>query len=207
MKDLLVYVADADAQGFVRSLLNRPRALGIRAISFGIERHPQHDAGMVQSGPELARMHKRQFAKALLVWDHHGSGRDHKLKPIQASQEVQARLDLFTWKDNSATAVLVPELECWLWCCENAVLTHVGITQAEFEAWARERDRQLGGTLAELKVRDPKKLFEQLMRERLRRTISPRDFEDIGQKASIAALLKCDSFAAVLGILRTWFPE
>lgn len=30
MKDLLLYVADADAQGFMKSILEKPRALGIR---------------------------------------------------------------------------------------------------------------------------------------------------------------------------------
>jgi len=50
MKDLLVYVADADALAFVRAVLNRPQALEIRPIVFDIERHPQRDAGMVQSG-------------------------------------------------------------------------------------------------------------------------------------------------------------
>jgi hypothetical protein len=40
MKDLLLYVADADAQAFMNSLLNKPLALGIRQISFDIERPP-----------------------------------------------------------------------------------------------------------------------------------------------------------------------
>lgn len=40
MKDLLLYVADADAQAFLNSLLNKPMALDIRQITFDIERHP-----------------------------------------------------------------------------------------------------------------------------------------------------------------------
>lgn len=50
MKDLLVYVADADALAFLRAILQRHQALGIRPITFDIERHPQRDAGMVHSG-------------------------------------------------------------------------------------------------------------------------------------------------------------
>ena len=59
MKDLLIYVADADAEAFLRSVLVKHQALGIRAVTFDIMRHPQRDAGMVQTGAELARMQKR----------------------------------------------------------------------------------------------------------------------------------------------------
>lgn len=58
MKDLLIYVADADAEAFLRSVLVKHQALGIRAVTFDIMRHPQRDAGMVQTGAELARMQK-----------------------------------------------------------------------------------------------------------------------------------------------------
>jgi len=88
MKDLLLYVADADAQAFMNSLLNKPQALGIRQITFDIERHPQRDSGMVQSGAELTRMKKGKYLKALLTWDHHGSGRDHK----QSAEEVRTEM-------------------------------------------------------------------------------------------------------------------
>jgi len=37
MKDLLVYVADADAQAFIKAILDKPRALGTRTIHFDIE--------------------------------------------------------------------------------------------------------------------------------------------------------------------------
>lgn len=74
MRDLLVYVADADIEGFMRAVLTRHQALKIRKINFEIKRHPQRDSGMIQSGPELTRMQKANYAKALLIWDHHGSG-------------------------------------------------------------------------------------------------------------------------------------
>ena len=81
MKDLLVYTADADALGLMRSVLGRPQALGIRAIDFDIERHPLRDAGMVQSGAELARMKKDRYQNALLLWDFSGCGREHRTTP------------------------------------------------------------------------------------------------------------------------------
>ncbi|MEI7922852.1 MAG: hypothetical protein WCJ40_13170 [Planctomycetota bacterium] len=40
MKDLFVYTADADAQQFLKSILNRPQALFIKPIEFHVERTP-----------------------------------------------------------------------------------------------------------------------------------------------------------------------
>jgi hypothetical protein len=206
MKDLLVYTADADALALMRALLARPVALQIRAITFDIERHPQRDAGMVQSGPELARIKKGRYHKALLIWDHHGSGRDHKQTPSEVEKDMQDRLDSVTWRDNSTVAVLVPELEHWLWFSESAIAKHCGVALAQLNSWAEERAGKLGRPAAELKAEQPKELFEHIMRDRLKRTISPRDFEEIGTAISIRRLLVCDSFLSLLKTLRGWFP-
>jgi hypothetical protein len=206
MKDLLVYVADADALAFMRSMLRRHQALGIRSISFDIERHPQRDAGMVQSGAELARMKKGYYGKALLMWDHHGSGRDHRQGPHQVAGDIQGKLDTYTWSGNSAVVVLVPELEQWLWYCESAVATHCGVTTVELEQWIAVRAQKLNSSADALKQKQPKELFEYVMREKLRRTISPRDFEEIGKRAGVAGLLACDSFRSIADTFRLWFP-
>jgi hypothetical protein len=63
MKDLLVFVADADALAFLRAILSKPLALGIRPVNYGIERHPLRDAGMVQNGAELVRMKRVPITK------------------------------------------------------------------------------------------------------------------------------------------------
>ena len=206
MKDLLVYVADADALAFMRSMLKKHQALGIRPISFDIERHPQRDAGMVHSGAELARMKKGRYGKALLMWDHHGSGRDHKQAPSQVAGDIQDKLDAYTWSGNSAVAVLVPELEQWLWHCEIAVAVHCDVTVAQLDEWVAERAQKLSRAAESLKQEQPKELFEYVLREKLKRTISPRDFEKIGERAGIAGLLACDSFRSIVEALRLWFP-
>ena len=206
MKDLLVYAADADAMAFMRAMLGKPQALGIRTISFDIERHPLRDAGMVQSGAELARMKKGSYHKALLMWDHHGSGRDHKQTPEAVQVDIQGKLDSYTWKDNSAVTILVPELEQWLWFCESAVAAHYAITATQLTQWVDERAAKLGKTPAVLKNEQPKELFEHVVRERIKQTISPRDFEEIGNRAGVNGLLECPSFSAIVGTLRAWFP-
>lgn len=207
MKDLLVYVADADALAFMRAILTKPQALVTREISFDIERHIQRDAGMVQSGAELARMKKGHYEKALLMWDHHGSGREHRATPDEAGEEIQHKLDTFTWRGNSAVVVLVPELEQWLWYCESAICSHLGISLDQLQQWQQERADKMGKTVEELKAKQPKELFEHLLRDRLRKTISPRDFEEIGRRSSVKTLLACDSFNAIATTLRIWFPS
>ncbi len=206
MKDLLVYVADADALAFMRSILNKPQALEIRQINFDIERHPQRDSGMVHSGAELARIQKGKYCKALLMWDHHGSGRDHKQSPDQVEAQIQEKLDSYTWRDNSFATAMVPELEQWLWYCENAVAAHCNVTSTQLQQWVDQQATKLGRSASELKQRQPKELFEHIMRERIQRTISPRDFEEIGKRASVNGLLSCNSFRSIVVTLRTWFP-
>jgi hypothetical protein len=207
MKDLLLYVADADAQAFLNSLLNKPLALGIRQISFDIERHPQRDSGMVQSGPELTRMKKGKYQKALLAWDHHGSGRDHKQSPEQVRDEIQNKLDAYTWSNNSSVTIFVPELEQWLWYSENTLISYFGISSDQLNAWLEDRSAKLEKAIDILKAEQPKELFEYVMRERLKRTISPRDFAEIGKLAGVNRLMACESFRSVVDVLRAWFPQ
>lgn len=205
MKDLLVYVADADAQGFVRAVLQRPQALGIRAVDFHVDRHPQRDAGMMNTGAELMRLQKGQYGKVLLILDHHGSGRDHKQNADAVGAEIQEKLDTISWSGNSFVSVLVPELEQWLWFCENALATHYGIDAKQLEEWVADHAAKLGLNADTLKTEQPKELFEYIVRERLRRTISPGDFEKIGDKASVKALMECSSFRSIVDTLRLWF--
>ncbi|MBF0239444.1 MAG: hypothetical protein HQM12_17210 [SAR324 cluster bacterium] len=207
MKDLFLYTADADTMAFMSALLKRPQALGIRPITFEADRHPQRDAGMVQTGAELTRMRKGQYQKALLLWDHHGSGREHQQEPQEVASEIQEKLNQYTWSGNSAITILVPELEQWLWYCEQAVATHCKVSVEQLQQWTESRAHQLGKEPEYLRKQQPKELFEHLMKNRLKRTISPRDFEVIGSIASISALERCESFKFVLETLRIWFPK
>jgi hypothetical protein len=206
MKDLLIFVADADAQAFMRGILSRPQALAVRTITFDIERHPLHDSGILQNGAELARMKKGYYRKALLMWDHHGSGCEHKHAAEEVQATIQAKLDSFTWEGNSAVTVLVPELEQWLWFCESALAAHCGITANQLAQWVDEHAEKLGKTSDALKAEEPKELFGHVMRKQLKHSVFPHDFEKIGQRASIPGLMKCKSFQSVAETLRAWFP-
>lgn len=206
MKDLLIYAADADAEAFLRSVLGKHQALGIRAITFDIMRHPNKDAGMVQTGAELARMQKGKHSKLLMLWDFHGSGRDHRQSAVELTEEIKDKLDSFTWSGNHAVSVMVPELEQWLWYCEAALAAYGSLSVTELQAWTAEVAEKSVRPIESWKQDNPKELFEKLMKERLSRTISPRDFEHIGARASIKQLEACASFKVIVDALRAWFP-
>jgi hypothetical protein len=162
---------------------------------------------MVQSGSELTRMKKGKYQKALLTWDHHGSGRDHKQSPEQVRAEIQDKLDSYTWSDSSSVTIFVPELEQWIWYSENALLSYCGLSSDELDAWLADWACKLRKPVDVLKIERPKELFEYVMRERLRRTISPRDFAEIGNRAGVNGLMECDSFRSIVDVLRVWFPQ
>lgn len=207
MKDLFVYTADADAQQFLKSILKRPEALGIRPIEFHVERHPGRDSGMVHSGAELCRIYKNKFHRALLTLDHHGSGCERR-QPQEIAHEIQDELDRVSWSNNSMVVVFVPELEQWLWHAENALLAHFNLTSAHLNSWVQQYQVKKQCLLVDdLKTNQPKELFEYVIREQLHRTISPRDFEEIGKLASIRGLINCQTFAQIVNVLRTWFPK
>ena len=206
VKDLLLYVADADAAAFMTGVLNKPQALEIRPITFDAERHPQRDNGMVQSGAELARMKKGKYQKVLMAWDHHGSGREHRYSPEEVRKDVQGRLDSYTWSGNNSICIFVPELEQWLWFCESALLAHCGITESQLGIWVASYAEKKRTPVDTIKKSEPKELFEHIMYDCLRRTISPRDFEEIGRRASVTKLMNCESFRDIILVLRSWFP-
>ena len=206
MKDLLVFVADADIEAFMRAVLARPEALGIGTASFEIRRHQRHDSGMVSDGPELTRVGKGDFGKVLLILDHHGSGREHRQTAAQLAADIANRMDGVTWAGNHAVAVLEPELEQWVWHCEAAMVTHFKVSQDQLRAWIAAFAHRAKQTAAAAKRQQPKELFEDIVKGQLKRTISPRDFEHIGRRASVPGLLACPSFAVIAETLRAWFP-
>ena len=93
MKDLFVFTADADALAVIRGVLARPLAIGIRPVTYEVDRHTGRDPGMVKNGPELARMRvpKTAFEKLVLIWDHEGSGWEEK-PADRAREEIRTRL-------------------------------------------------------------------------------------------------------------------
>jgi hypothetical protein len=72
MKDLVLLVADKNAQFALKGALQRPEALGIRRIEFEFRVHPGRDGGARKSGPEVLAMERWRFQNGLLVLDYEG---------------------------------------------------------------------------------------------------------------------------------------
>jgi hypothetical protein len=179
MKDLFVLVADADMLAVFRALLARPDALGIRTVSFEVDRHTDRDPGVFGGGPEYLRLKpKNDFRYFVIAFDHDGCGCN---KPAaECAATVQERLDSFTFKDRSMAVVIAPELEEWLWYDPPAITKSV------------EVDTTLG----------PK----ERLRKVFKRKPLPRDFEQIAIRADLQAWNSSPSFRILKETLQNWFP-
>ena len=207
MKDLFVFTADADAEGLIRSVLNRSRGLGIRPITFDVERHVGRDPGMVKDGPEIARMkvQKADYKQLILVWDHDGSGW-HTMKPDNAVAKIQQRLNGITWESRSAAIVIVPELEEWIWHCRTSLARHFELTPGGFdrviEAIASDRDLSIERFSTEF----PKEFLGDLFYKQRRCQPLPEDFANLAASANLQAWASSPTFRRFRTILREWFP-
>jgi hypothetical protein len=206
MKDLFLLTADADALAFMKSILARHDALGIRPVTIEPIRHTMRDAGVIKDGPETARLYKRTCRKALLLWDYHGSGHEHRLSPDDSAAKIQERLDGVTWIDNSGAVSVVPDLEESLWHSASAINVYFGVAQGQLTGWVSEYAAKKRSTAENITRSTPKELFEFICLEKLKRSISPRDFEEMGKIASIRSLQKSSSFAKIVSLLQDWFP-
>lgn len=207
MKDLFLLTADADALAFMKSILSRHEALGIRPITFEHMRHPMRDSGVIKEGPETARMYKGKCNKALLLWDHHGSGHERRYSAEDSAHKIQERLDGVTWSDNSGAVSVAPELEEWLWHSASSIAAYFCVEQDQLFAWMNEYAVKKRSTVEKITKDFPKELFEFVCIDKLKRSISPRDFEEIGRIASINDLQGSASFAKILALLQAWFNE
>ena len=206
MKDLFILTADADALAFMKTLLGRYEALAIRPITFESIRHPMKDAGVIKDGPETARLFKLKCGKALLLWDYHGSGQEKRCSPEDSMKMLENRLDGVSWQDNSGAVVVVPELEKWLWYSPASIATYFGLEQDKLNEWVEDYARKNRTTPEKVIHGSLKELFEYVCLDKLKRSISPRDFEGIGRIADVRALLQSRSFSKMVTLLRQWFP-
>lgn len=114
MKDLVILAADKDLEFALKGLLNRPEAIGIRAISTDIFVEPEHDPACALRGVEFLTHIETQYQNALLMFDHEGSGKE--AIPREALQEeLNAAFARTAWGERAKAIVLEPELEAWVW--------------------------------------------------------------------------------------------
>ena len=200
MKDLVLLVADKNAQFALKGALSRPESLGIRPIEVEFRVHPGRDGGARDSGSEVLALDRRRFGHALLVLDFEGCGTD-----LPDAASLEAKLDgrlANHWQTLAKSIVIDPELDVWVWGGDNAVETVI-----EWPAGQRVREwlRERGFTFeANAKPTRPKEALEAA----LRIPGLPRSsalYQSIAEKVS---LRRCGdkAFLRLRSQLIEWFP-
>jgi hypothetical protein len=200
MKDLVLLVADKNAQFALRGALQRLEALGIRPTDFEFRVHPGRDGGARKSGPEVLALERRRFRHGLLVLDLEGSGTDLPNAPALEAQ-LDRRLQV-RWKSGATAIVIEPELDVWVWGSDNAVAEAIEWPAGKsIRNWLRDRDFTVEP--AEKPTR-PKEAFEAALRV----PGLPRSsalYQRIAEKIS---LQRCTdrAFVRLRSQLIAWFP-
>lgn len=200
MKDLVLLVADKNAQFALKGALSRPEALGIRPIEFEFRVHPGRDGGTRKTGPEMLALDRRRFQHALLVLDFEGCGTDLP-KATALEAQLDERLSAH-WKQSAKSIVIEPELDVWVWGADNALEAAIEWPAGKgVREWLREKGFAFE---ANEKPRRPKEALEAA----LRIPGLPRSsalYQTIAEKIS---LRRCsdEAFIRLRKRLVEWFP-
>lgn len=201
-EDLYVLVADLDIRNAVGSLLTRTADLGIRPVSFRIERHRHRDNGCRHFAVPHLRMHCREYRRALVVFDRYGSGSDEPREQIQ--HEMETDLAHNGWPDARAKVIVIePELEAWLWAESSEVsrLLGWGANYRKMRRWL-----EAGGhwALGRPKPADPKAAMRAALRHARTRRTSPL-FAELAMRVDFSRC-RDSAFVELRDTLRAWFP-
>lgn len=201
MKDLVLLVADKNAQFALKGALGRPEALGIRPIEFEFRVHPGRDGGTRKTGPEVLALDRRRFQHGLLVLDFEGSGTDlPNAKALEA--QLDGRLSAH-WKEAAKSIVIEPELDVWVWGADNAVEAAIEWPVGKsVREWLRERGFAFE---ASGKPTRPKEALEAA----LRMPDLPRSSALYQTIAESIRLQRCgdEAFIRLRKKLIEWFPK
>jgi hypothetical protein len=200
MKDLVVMVADKNAQFALQGALNRHESLGIRPIQFEFRLHPGRDGGVRKNGPEMLALERSRFSHGLLVMDFEGCGTSFS-NATELEGDLDARLQTH-WHDRAKSIVIEPEVDVWVWGSDNVLRESF-----QWEGTQRIRDwlRDQGYHFSEQeKPERPKEAFETILRYcRL-----PRSSARYQEVTSRVSLLRCvdPAFQRLRSQLCRWFP-
>lgn len=199
-RDLIVLVADKNIHYGLRGLFARPRALGIRQIDAEILVHPRRDPACAREAHAFLRPFARLFDHALVVYDHEGSGFEHR---PSAEVAAQVRTNLAgDWRDRGDVVVLDPELEIWVFSDSPHVANCLGWRrQRRLRHWLQERGMWPDGTR---KPPAPRAALERVLQE-LRRPRSSSLYECLGRRVGTRDCVD-PAFVRLRTVLSGWFP-
>lgn len=202
MNDLIVLVADKDAEMAIRELLGRADALKIRTIRFEIIRSSDHDPGVVRQAVSLLRLYLKRSRHALVLLDRTGSGRDSDSREcIERSLELELKQN--GWQGRCAAIVIDPELEIWVWSDSPEVDRALGWTgrTPDLRTWLQNAHLLAHN---DAKPGNPKEAMTRALREAQR----PRSSALFSQLAGKVSIRRCTdpAFAKLRRTLHEWFP-
>ena len=201
-KDLFVLAADLELKNALDGLLSRATDLGVRDMSYDIERHPNRDSGCRSEAVEYLRPYLRGYRHGLVVFDHYGCGSTDSREEIQLSVEEQLRRN--GWGDRAKVIVIEPELEVWVWSDSPAACRVLGWDDgyAALRRWLGTRQLWQSG---EPKPAEPKRAMQDVMQHgRVRR--SARNFSRLARAIDFS---RCEdpAFNELKDTLQEWFPR
>jgi len=200
MKDLALLVADKNMDYAMRGILDRPKSLGIRAVSYEIRQHVGRDGGVRTTGPETLALLRKQFSYGIVMLDWEGSGTKAD-SAIALEQELGSRLSP-SWGNQAKAIVIEPELDVWIWGSDNALSRILEWSEGQsIRTWLARRGYQFNESE---KPVHPKKALDELM-VRLDKPRSSVLYEKITGNISLA---KCvdPAFNRLRSTLQSWFP-
>ncbi len=203
-RDLIVLLADLDAENAVKTLINNRReSLQIRSVTFDTVRHSMRDSGCCREADTLLRSHLRTHAHAMVIFDHHGSGKDFQ-SANEIEHEIEQRLVRNGWKKAQITCIVIePELDIWVWADSVHVADVLGFGQ---DLVALKRHLAKEGLLrpGETKPLDPKAAVENCLRN-ARKPRSARLYGILAERVSLSSCVD-SSFEKFTTTLKRWFP-
>ena len=200
MKDLVVMVADKNAQFALRGALNRPEALGTRRIQFEFRVHPGRDGGARKTGPEMLALERGRFGHGLLVLDFEGCG-SSCANALELDAELDARLRPH-WSEQAKAIVIEPEVDVWMWGSDNVLRDSFRWEGSRpIRDWLRDQGYQFND---QEKPERPKEALEAVLRHcKLPR--SSALYQEIADKVSLPRCVD-PAFRRLRSQLIRWFP-
>jgi len=199
MKDLVVLVADKNAEAAVKTLIEkRHESLGISQVQADVFIHPRRDPGVFHEAHIFLRPFRDEYSYALVMFDHEGCGQENK-PAQQVEQEVKQRLEQSGWQWQCEVIALEPELEAWVWSSSHHVPKVLGLTPEQLQQILQRFPKTHLG-----KPQRPKEAME----ECLRQAKIPRSSSIYAKLAQTVGLKNCvdPTFVKFRQTLQKWFP-
>lgn len=195
-------VADKNMQFTLKGALSRPKALGIRNITFDVPPpHVNRDGGVRTTGADMLRLKRGQYSHAIMLLDFEGSGASTS-DPLELEKTLDQRLAM-DWGNSAKAIVIMPEVDAWIWGSDNVLHTIVGriSEQESLRQWLRNQKFLFNDQNKPIR---PKEAFKQVL-EKLRKVRSSSWYEDIAKAISMQSCTD-PAFIRLRQQLQEWFP-